>query len=196
MKRALLAILIGGITAFSIPATVAWEEIYSSHATYAEPSEIMLPICYSIDATEQASSVVESSISNYDIDEESVKALAKMLYGEARGVKSDTEKAACCWCVLNRVDSDSYPSTVIEVLSEPHQFLGYNPDHPVTSSLYALAEDVIKRWYSEKDGALDSGRVLPKDYYWFVGDGTRNHFTNQWKSKNYWGWTLESPYES
>lgn len=31
-----------------------------------------------------------------------VEALAKMLYGEARGVTSKTEQAACVWVVLNR----------------------------------------------------------------------------------------------
>lgn len=33
--------------------------------------------------------------------EEEVTVLAKMVWGEARGVPSDTEKAACVWCALN-----------------------------------------------------------------------------------------------
>lgn len=36
--------------------------------------------------------------------DEEVIVLAKMLWGEARGVGSDTEKAACVWCALNRVN--------------------------------------------------------------------------------------------
>lgn len=36
--------------------------------------------------------------------DEEVIVLAKMLWGEARGVSSDAEKAACVWCALNRVD--------------------------------------------------------------------------------------------
>jgi spore germination cell wall hydrolase CwlJ-like protein len=34
--------------------------------------------------------------------------LAKLIYGEARGIKSITEQAAVVWCVLNRVDSSGY----------------------------------------------------------------------------------------
>lgn len=36
--------------------------------------------------------------------DEEVIVLAKMLWGEARGVSYDAEKAACVWCALNRVD--------------------------------------------------------------------------------------------
>ena len=45
----------------------------------------------------------------YIPDAAEVEALAKMLYGEARGIASDMEKAACVWCVLNRVDDPRFP---------------------------------------------------------------------------------------
>ena len=54
--------------------------------------------------------------------EEEVTVLAKMLWGEARGVPSDTEKAACIWCVLNRVDQGM--GTIIDVVTAPYQFVG------------------------------------------------------------------------
>lgn len=46
----------------------------------------------------------ETPEQEYIPDAAEVEALAKMLYGEARGIASDMEKAACVWCVLNRVD--------------------------------------------------------------------------------------------
>ena len=44
----------------------------------------------------------------YEIAESDINYLAKTLYGEARGIESKMEKAAVCWCILNRVDSDEY----------------------------------------------------------------------------------------
>lgn len=55
--------------------------------------------------------------------EEEVIVLAKMLWGEARGIPSDTEKAACIWCVLNRVDNGM--GSIVEVVTAPYQFVGY-----------------------------------------------------------------------
>lgn len=126
--------------------------------------------------------------------EEEVQILAKMLYGECRGVKSVTEQAACVWCVLNRCDA--YGKSVTEVVTAPKQFQGYDPDHPVWADLAALSEDVLSRWYREKDGEESVGRVLPADYLWFTGDGKRNHFRNEYKGGEVWDWSLPSPYES
>ena len=43
--------------------------------------------------------------------------LAQCLWGEARGIPSQTEKAAVVWCVLNRVDHPDFPDTIHGVLS-------------------------------------------------------------------------------
>lgn len=90
-----------------------------------------------------------------------------MLWGEARGIPSDTEKAACIWCVLNRVDNGM--GSIVEVVTAPYQFVGYQEDHPVDPELKALCEDVLARWYQEKDGKTDVGRVLPSNYLFFTG---------------------------
>lgn len=124
-----------------------------------------------------------------------VEALAKMLYGEARGVTSDMEKAACVWVVLNRVDDPRYPDTALEVLEAPAQFAGYSQDNPITEELKALAADVLTRHHAEKTGAADVGRVIPREYLFFTGDGEQNYFTAEWNSADTWGWNLENPYE-
>lgn len=118
--------------------------------------------------------------------DEEVIVLAKMLWGEARGVNSDAEKAACVWCVLNRVDHGY--GDIITVVTAPKQFVGYNAKNP--------SIDVLSRWYAEREGQVEVGRVLPADYLWFSGDGERNHFRNAYRGGDRWDWSLPSPYES
>lgn len=126
--------------------------------------------------------------------DEEVIVLAKMLWGEARGVSSDAEKAACVWCALNRVDHGYVD--IITVVTTPKQFVGYNEENPVDDGLITLCIDVLTRWYAEREGQVEVGRVLPADYLWFSGDGERNHFRNAYRGGDRWDWSLPSPYES
>ena len=103
-----------------------------------------------------------------------VIAVAKMLWGEARGCALDNQQKAV-WCVLNRVDDPRFPDTILGVLSQPSQFHGYSPDFPVWDELYAVALDVLTRWSLEKQGVTVE-RELPTTYLWFTGDGVQNHF--------------------
>lgn len=103
-----------------------------------------------------------------------VVAVAKMLYGESRGCSIDNQQKAV-WCVLNRVDDERYPDSIIEVLSQSGQFHGYNPNHPVWAELTAVAEDVLTRWSLEKQGVAVN-RELPKSYLYFTGTGSENIF--------------------
>lgn len=137
----------------------------------------------------------ETPEAEYIPDAAEVEALAKMLYGEARGIASDMEKAACVWCVLNRVDDPRFPDTVLEVLEAPYQFAGYSPDYPVLPELATLAADVLKRYHAEKAGEENVGRVLPAEYLYFTGDGRNNHFTIGWKDAETWDWSLQNPYD-
>lgn len=103
-----------------------------------------------------------------------VIAVAKMLYGESRGCTVDNQRKAV-WCVLNRVDDERYPDSIIEVLSQSGQFYGYNPNHPVWDELTAVAEDVLTRWSLEKQGVAVR-RELPKSFLYFTGTGRENIF--------------------
>ncbi len=127
--------------------------------------------------------------------EADVEMLARLIYTEARGVKSKTEQAAVVWVVLNRLDNPNrLQKTIAEVVCAPYQF-DYRPWVPVTDEFKALAADVLERWQAEKEGAKDVGRVLPPEYQYFEGRGGRNWFSEEWKSQEYWGWELPSPYE-
>ena len=103
-----------------------------------------------------------------------VVAVAKMLYGESRGCSVNNQQKAV-WCVLNRVDDERYPDSIIAVLSQNGQFHGYSPNHPVWDELTAVAEDVLTRWSLEKQGVAVN-RELPKSFLYFTGTGKENVF--------------------
>lgn len=127
--------------------------------------------------------------------EDDVEMLARLIYTEARGVKSKTEQAAVVWVVLNRLDNPNRSQkTIADVVTAPHQF-DYRPWAPATEEFKALAVDVLERWEREKNGFENVGRVLPVEYQYFEGWGGRNWFSAEWKSAEYWDWGLAGPYE-
>lgn len=144
--------------------------------------------------TEPVDQIESPSPSLSPWSEEEITVLSKMVWGEARGIPSDTEKAACVWCALNRVDYGY--GNIVMVVTAPYQFAGYDVDNPIDDEIKALCENVLTRWYAEKSGETDVGRVLPLDYMWFTGDGERNYFRNAYEGGQTWDWSLQSPYES
>ena len=106
--------------------------------------------------------------------EEDVAAVAKMLWGEARGCTQDNQ-IKCAWVVSNRVDDERFPDTIQGVLEQPSQFHGYDPTYPVTDELYSIAFDVLTRWSYEKQG-IPVRRELAESFLWFTGDGVTNYF--------------------
>ena len=130
--------------------------------------------------------------------EADMEVLARMVWGEARGCPT-TEQAAVVWCALNRFDSgDPFYAdcmTIYDIVTQPSQFNGYDPENPLDPDILALVEDVMVRWMAEKVCVGDVGRVLPAEYLFFTGDGQKNIFTTEWRSGDAWNWSLESPYE-
>ena len=131
-------------------------------------------------------------------DEDAI-ALAKLVYGEGRGVpayenaSTKCQQAAIMWTALNRYDA-GYEDSIISVITAPGQFYGYSAEHPVEEDLLELAYDVLDRWNREKHDETMVGRVIPNDYYWFRGDGRHNHFRNDYEGIDTWGWELIDPY--
>lgn len=129
--------------------------------------------------------------------EQEVTALCQTVYGEAMITHSDMEMAAVVWCILNRVDSTVYEAdTIMEIVTARRQFHGYSPENPVDEHIKWLVLDVLGRWMSEKAGNEDAGRVLPKEYLYFEGDGWHNHFSTEYQGQEKWDWSLPNPYES
>lgn len=131
----------------------------------------------------------------YIFTQADVDALARLVYGEARGCDVEGQ-AAVVWCALNRVDSDDpyFPDTVMGVVTQPGQFFGYRESHPVLPELVKVVEDVLMRWSAERSGIENVGRVLPREYLYFSGDGERNYFTVTYAGGDVWDWSARSPY--
>ena len=130
------------------------------------------------------------------INEEDAVRIAKTLYGECRSDKIPVEqKAAVVWCILNRLDHKDYPDTIEEIVVYS-QFHGYDKDNPVTEELYALTVDVMIRWQLEKLGFIYVGRTLPHEYLFFACKDGINRFRTGYKTRDYWEWEYQNPYES
>lgn len=129
----------------------------------------------------------------YYTDQDAVD-IAKVLYHECRGIPSVTQKACVVWTILNRVDA--WNSSVYVVVRKPYQY-AFSEYAPVWDELLHIAHDVLYRWNLEKNGETDVGRVLPKNYLYFEGDGNANYFKDNYPvAYNIWNYTLESPYEN
>lgn len=164
-----------------------------------EPPEFVTVIAEPIEATDELAAPVATEAPAAEEPEEldpvEVELIGRTIWGEADGVKSEAERAAVAWCILNRVDASG--QTIEEVVTAPEQFDGYRPAGKwgeCPQRHLDLAADVLTRWNAEKDGAEEVGRVLPADYLYFIGDGERNHFSIEWKSTDYWNWSLYDPY--
>ena len=126
-------------------------------------------------------------------------ALARTGYLEARGIQSQTEQACVFWTVLNRVDDSRFGNTIMGVLTAPNQFAHSNNVPTVDDygrDLVKLAQDVLFRWKLENHGYTNVGRVLPKEYVFFSGDGVHNYFVKSLYDGTAWDYSLQSPYES
>ena len=133
--------------------------------------------------------VIENPFTNEEIDY-----IAKTVWGEARGL-SRTHQAGVIWTILTRYDEGKFGNGVIEVVTAPSQFAGYRSGNPVDPEIRELVVDVLDRYSQEKAGIKNVGRVLPKEYLYFRGNGKINLFSKEWNSKNIWNWSLESPYK-
>lgn len=133
------------------------------------------------------------SINSY-YSEQDVIDIAKVLYRECRGEKSRTHQACVVWTILNRVDNSNL--SIHQVITAPNQF-AYNSNTPVWDNLKELAFDVLERWSQEKNGEENVGRVLPKDYKYFVaGKNGGNIFSKNWEGPYDWNFSLASPYDT
>lgn len=183
-------------------STIAWSFAYAINAEFEDRSERSARReTVSIPEPEEAREAREfeqtsaepagvRAETKTDLDRDA-ELLAKLLWGEARGIPSDTEKAAVVWCVLNRVDASFGEKSVEEVVTAPKQFHGYDPSNPVDEDLLALSKDVLWRWHTDSPG-----RVLPKEYVYFDGDGEHNYFRTDYMSGEAWDYELDTPYDS
>lgn len=123
-----------------------------------------------------------------------IQLLSTIAWNEAGAIPSITHQSAVIWCILNRVDSEKFGTSIIEVATSPNQFAYYG--YINGEKLQWLAADVLTRWLLEREGYVEVGRTLPQEYLYFIGDGACNHFRTTYNSKATWNWSCESPYEN
>ena len=111
--------------------------------------------------------------------------IAKVIYGTARN-HADSDKRAVVWCILNRVEHNSYPSTVAEVCEQSKQWMGYSSENPVLEDIYNLALTELKIWHS------GGHRPMSNDYIYLSWSSKEillrdtfeeNRNTNYWRMK-------------
>ena len=112
--------------------------------------------------------------------EREVAMLAKTAWGESRGCTPD-EQRLVLWTIFQRVD---YPykwgDTIECVITQPDQFHGYSPWHPICPYIYTIVREELEKWQrGEAPPTLyPFAPTLP--YFFFCGDGTHNWFRAQW----------------
>lgn len=106
------------------------------------------------------------------------------------------EKQAVVWCVLNRVDkgrAGGFRDTVYGVLTQSGQFRSYYGTG--SNESYNIVCDCLTLWQMEKQSGYPvDGRVLPREFCWYHGDGRHNHFRNAYSGGSYWDWSWTGGY--
>lgn len=173
-------------------------EIKPDFKYYEEKKEEKEPVLiyYSDKIKIKVSNETKNKINNQlaELQDETIM-LAKLIYKETRGVNSTAHKAAVVWCVLNRLDTGEYGESIKTVITSKHQF-AWDPNTKIEDEFLELSNDVLIRWLLEKEGFSNVGRVLPNDYLFFAGRNGLNYFRKNYHDKEYWDWSLQSPYEN
>lgn len=170
-------------------ATVTVEATPEPEPTPSPETKINYSDTIQVLVTPELKQKIEYLVSTYDNE---IIMATKVMVAEAGGVYPLSHRAAVVWCILNRVDATG--SSVSSIITAPHQFAWF-PSKAYSQEQYDLVKDIFTRWLLEKEGFENVGRVLPKEYKWFHGDGYQNHFRNAYSGGyTIWDWSLSSPY--
>lgn len=183
----LIVSLVMLIVGFVAKAEPEFEEPQETEALTFETemvsTEPLEPTCEAVEAPETTETVPE-------VDPESLELLACVIYAEVGGDGScDDCRRMVADVVLNRVESDLYPDTIYEVLTQPGQYGAFSPygvfwperaSHPgeaeAVARAYRIAREVLEGQHSELYGQgyiFQSGAVQGNDGFYY--------------HDNYWG---------
>ena len=171
-------------------ATVTVEATPEPEPTPSPETKINYSDSIQVLVTPELKQKIEYLVSTYDNE---IIMATKVMVAEAGGVYPLSHRAAVVWCILNRVDATG--SSISSIITAPHQFAWF-PSKSYSQEQYNLVKDIFTRWLLEKEGFENVGRVLPKEYKWFHGDGYQNHFRNAYSGGyTIWDWSFPSPYD-
>jgi hypothetical protein len=84
--------------------------------------------------------------------------ISKVVYGMGRNHSVNDQKAIV-WCILNRVESAGFPSTIAEVCHQSQQWIGYSDDNPVLTEIYDMVLPILKNWHNNAHRPMDKSYV-------------------------------------
>lgn len=92
-----------------------------------------------------------------------------------------------CWCFFNRVDIQTgeyaYLTTLEDVIKQPGQWMGYDPDNPVLEDIYTVAYEQLTVW-------LDSGhRPVSAEFVFLVWSESHIYLKDSLTAKNPHTWS-------
>ena len=90
--------------------------------------------------------------------EKEAEYISKVVYGMGRN-HSVNDQMAIVWCILNRVESKGYPSTIAEVCQQPQQWIGYSDDNPVLTEIYDMVLPILKNWHNNAHRPMDKSYI-------------------------------------
>ncbi|MEG1523850.1 MAG: cell wall hydrolase [Clostridia bacterium] len=168
LATALVFLMLSGFTTSTEAAEVVVSAptpaiIYISIAPTEEP-----PPAPTATPTEEP----EIVIVEHQLNSNDVETIARLLWSSP--LRSKESKAALAWIVLNRVDSDQFPSTVGEVVTVG-EFTFYDKRAHLSEENLQLVTLVMNQWLSEREGN-NAGRLVPKTglFIQFCGENNRN----------------------
>lgn len=117
-----------------------------------------------------------------ELKKQEITAVAQFIQGVKRFNYSFNDFVTAAWGMDARTRNPAYPDTLIEVIQQPKQWLGYNPEAVVTKDEYSTAERVWNVIHSADHPEVSSDFV----YASFEAEGitlrdtweisTRTHF--------------------
>ena len=117
--------------------------------TASEPNTL---VSYDASLYQPSEHVVEVEPEKLYSDEE-LDAIARTLAGECYDDKLE-DKRKVAEVVVNRVSSDAFGYSIVDVVSAPGQFSGYWTNRPTSESDIQIAEEILTDWYENKCEAL------------------------------------------
>lgn len=106
--------------------------------------------------------------------------IAKTVLKEAGGCAGE-EQDLVTWCILQRVDSGIWGSSIEDVVTYPYQF-AYSANSPVKEEILTRVKAVAEKWARGEKPTTHPIYAPKAPYYYFEGDGLHNWFRENWKN--------------